>query len=276
MQLVPKVFTLCFLLLLTGCSPDLSPVELATKNIADATKNLQVGLTDLSKLDPAGIRGLVENNDSLRQQLSSLNTQLSEVGLGTGVFELRDKRLYLEIASYRGSFRLNSWIDKPESWVISDRELPDQALSLATYGMTRDALNQATARHSDSLGGSISWTGLHEAGQRACAEVAEGALKKLLDKSICGSAGPVSIALNEQFLSPGDHSIFVQVVPVSQDISTWSIVGRIVAVAPNGTRDIVKDFEWSSRQFSNHVFGAALPEKVARVRIATATLMSPR
>lgn len=276
MQQASRLTAICLLMLFTGCSPDLSPAERATKNIADATKNLQVGLTELSKIDPAGIRGLIEKNDALRQQLNLLNTQLSEVGLGTGVFELRDKRLYLEIASYRGAFRLNSWIDKPEGWVISDRELPEQTLALANFGMTREALNQATARHGDNLGGVISWTGLHEAGQRACSEVAEGSLKKLLEKSLCGSAGPASIALNEQFLGPGDHNIFVQVVPTSREASGWSIVGRIVAVAPNGTRDIVKDFEWSSNQFASHKLGTPLPEKVARVRIATSPATYPR
>lgn len=270
-ELALRTLPLCLLVLATGCSPDLSPAERASKNIAEATKNLQVGLTDLAKIDPAGIRGLLEKNETLRDQLGTLNTQLSQVGLGTGVFELRDKRLYLEIASYRGAFRINSWIDKPEGWVISDRELPEQGLSLSAFGMSREALNQATARHSDALGGNVSWTGLHEAGQRACAEVGEASLKKILEKSLCGTAGSGSIALNEQFLSPGDRSIFVQVIPTSKEMSSWSIVGRIVAVAPTGTRDIVKDFEWSSNQFPNHTSGTALPEKVARVRIATST-----
>lgn len=163
-------------LVICGCGVDLSPAERATKNITDAASELKKGLTEVSKVDPAGIRGLIEKNEDLRKQLQTLTVQLSDAGLGTGVFELRDKRICLEITDYRGAFKLDSWIDDPKWWTLSNKELPDKSTTLASHGLTRPALNQATRDN----GNDTCCTGLHEPGMKACFQVAEKAFNSFL------------------------------------------------------------------------------------------------
>ena len=253
-------------LALAGCGVDLSPAERATKNITDAASELKLGLTKLSEVDPAGIRGLVEKNEDLRKQLQSLTLQLSNAGLGTGVFELRDKRIYLEVIDYRGAFKLDSWIDDPKWWTLSNKELPDKSITLESYGLTRSALHQSTRDN----GNDSCCTGLHEPGMKACFQVAENAFRSFLTTApVTGIGGLTRVALNEQFLAPGDHEIIVQATPLSAQGGEWFLRGQIVAVSPAGTSDVIKQFDWSARTGDIATNSKPLPIKSARVRIST-------
>jgi hypothetical protein len=98
------------LLFVSGCI-DLSPVEKATKNIENASKNLKDGMTDLGHIDPIALNKLLKDNDELRATSQLLQDKIRAVdGVGS-VYVGPNSEVYLSITAYTGTLRVNGWVD---------------------------------------------------------------------------------------------------------------------------------------------------------------------
>jgi hypothetical protein len=263
----PLYFCIGAALCLSGCPlVDLTPAERAAKELKEGMESISKGM---GELDPAGLKKLLGETDSLRKQLAETNTKLTGLGLGAGVFVLSERRLYLEVVDYAGAHRVNAWIDDPKEWTSKDVSLPNQTRKLQDYGLSNAELGVTVDVSSDLS------SNMMPQEMKICRDSAEKAFQKYLTGS--PGSSPVTqasatskvahrIALNEQFLTPGTHTISVQITPLeATGQEKWYLTGRIVSEIGEKI-DIVKEFQWSADQYPQHL-NKPLPQIDALVTV---------
>ncbi len=122
--------TLVFVLVVpisTACGEGRT-VRVETPDISKAAAELRTGI---EKMDPVGLRTMVEQNDRLKKTIDELKSRLSPLGTVGGVVEVSPKsRVCFEITNYTGSFRLDAWVNSPDNWFLHNKVLPGSPLDL--------------------------------------------------------------------------------------------------------------------------------------------------
>lgn len=95
-----------------GCNP-FGGLDQPTKNIENASANLQAGMDSLAKIDPAGLNRLMSENAQLRKVAEELKAGLYAVNNPGLVSVGKNSRVWFEITGYTGRMRISAWLDSP-------------------------------------------------------------------------------------------------------------------------------------------------------------------
>jgi hypothetical protein len=104
--------SLYFASLSGGCNP-FGGLDQPTKNIVQASANLQAGMDSLAKIDPAGLNKLMAENAQLRKVAEELKAGLYAVNNPGLVSVGKNSRVWFEITGYTGRMRISAWLDSP-------------------------------------------------------------------------------------------------------------------------------------------------------------------
>ena len=206
----------------------------------------------MAAVDPAGIKKLLAENADLKARLDKLAADISSISLGSGVIVLRGNRLQISIPEYRGAFLFDAWIDNQENWVLQSRELPDRAYKFPVTMRGINIFDKNAPKIADAR--------------------CQAALTDYLNKgNVVPSAQLTKIDLQDQLLSSGKHFLYLRVTPISPTAqSDWFLRVRVEQLSSDGTRtSIIKETDFSSRQFPKQELGTPLPERVALFSVAT-------
>jgi hypothetical protein len=248
-----------------GCSgatirvPELVPLGVSLESTAVL---LNRGLDTLSRVDPLGIRGVLERNDSLRAQLTRLAARLNSDIPGAGLVEIRNRRVQLRITQYTGTHRLNGWVDTPENAFFQNRGLNDRDIILP---FRMDSVVHAVYYGTTGDGRSLPMI-------KAVAQSRADSLFRDFLKTAAIVPGPdlATPDLNTRFGTSGVHTVNLEITPVQADRNgRWQIVGQIVLMPPNGESEVFTEFEYSSDRYPTHALGTPLPvlTSVMKVRV---------
>jgi hypothetical protein len=251
----------------TGLSDVAHGIERASKNVETGAKSLSASLDTLARLDPAGINRLLRENTSLRDDVMKLSARLGPAIPGAGVIEILDRAVKVRITRYKGSHRLNGWLDTTSNPFWTNRTLID-TLAGPQFNL-RSVISQAFNSQR-----SLCQTNdchLHEAEEAAQKHAEEVLTTYVKGSGIAPGAGLTSIDLNTRFGSGGLHQIVVQITPLAADATGhWLIIGQVYLVAPGGTtEEIVAEFQYDDALFPSYKFGNPLPVLVNPVSVKT-------
>ena len=290
-QISIKYFAMAFLILsMSGCRLDMDLPD-ATKNIENAAKELNQGLTNL---DPVALNKLLSENTLLRNQLKILGSQINGLTTGEGVIHLKGKKLQLRVIQYTGTHRLNGWVDNGENWNWKNRRFNDKDIRLVlddlniwkrTYN-AKDP-NKLYTQHSNirtmhsQAKHDVSITGCFRVADQpryeefalALASEYQSEVDRLFTEYLKTAAlipGPDTrtIDLHDQLLTLGDHTVSIEVTPIATDKNNrWSLRGQIITTNAQGKEDVLKEFDIDSDLYNNHQLNTPLPAVNALIRV---------
>lgn len=260
----------------SGCSSTLAPIDSAAERIERGAEALGAGLRDI---DPVGLKQLLDENATLRENLDNIRRAANGLSLGQGVITLRERRLALRVPHNTGSFTVTAWVDDRQNWSWQDRRFVDQALVLPINDseyFVRDCVanfNPASGRNEAVCRGQYQHWAENVWGtiQRHTAGEVARAFQQFL-RSAPLSPGPDTslIEIGEARMTEGDHTISFEVTPVGGDSNgRWSFRGQLVVISANGSESVIKEFDLLSERFPGHSLNSPLPLVTASIRVAT-------
>ncbi len=251
--------------LLAGCQLDGS-IDKATTSLHDASTNIRQGLEGgAEKIDPAGIKKLLAENETLRQNLLDLQVRTSSFTPNDGLIKLSNLRLILRVAEYTGDFVLNSWIDDKIKWIHHDRLLNAANAARIAAG-TSLGVNMETAFRGYCMG---THTGCNPL---TSAENVWGAQNYFYQNSVVPQFNALvaaavdaenkrSIDLQQQ-IPPGRHWLTVEITPVAKAAGSndWFIRWQLVQIFADHSEHVLKEADASSSLpgLANHPLGTPL------------------
>lgn len=259
---------------------NLSPVEKATKNITEAAANLEKGMSELGKIDPIGLKKLIEENDTLKKALTIVDQRLKAFGNSQGLTITEGRLVQIRIKKHTGSFLIDGYIDSPKNWIWKNHPIANEDITLPVdYEYVFNNMhtirelkikNEEFRKINPSIDPNVlTFDGrLNNYSMGYLATNIHNSIywvfKKEVDKKFGdylrgGGMLPVSdehtIDLNSSFLRAGDHNIQLSINPTAGNSQgRWFIEGEIVSLTENKTvAEKIKTFTISDTQYPSHI-----------------------
>jgi hypothetical protein len=250
------------LLLASKCNVDTKDITRATANVKSAAEDLQHGMDAVSKLDPAGINKLLNENAELRHTVELIEQKLAAAR--PGVPTLGPQRtIVFEILSYGGSLTLDGWIGSPEraeplQKFLNQLRLTDQdvTLDLSPKRRRKEALDKKQALAADTA-----WIAI---------ATAEDEFKNYL-KSPYHLPTPDSDKIHNIDLrlpSSGIYGVWLGITPDAASASNnWHLKYRVSVVSPLETKQILAGEINSGKRAGWEVGKPLAPELLGSFRV---------
>jgi hypothetical protein len=264
------ICVLCSVVTLAGCGIEQATktVKEATGDVKDASKNLKDGAESLSqgmdKLDPVALKKLLDDNQSLRNQLIDVTKRVEGGIQGTGAIQIENRNVIVNIARYTGSHRLNGWVDDMDNWFWKDRGLDDKDIVFPLdVGATVENgyHNNIGQPYAQFMGGFRA---------EVTNKVGEAFRQFLHTTAIVPGPEVEPVNLNTRFGGAGRHLINIEVTPVAADRNgRWSMRFDLLLQKNNGERELIEEVDFDSTNYANHPLGTALPAVHGLVNVKT-------
>lgn len=262
---------------LTGCSEPAGKVKDAASELKSGMSEVAKGLDSLSKIDPIALNKLLDENKALENQLLELQRKTSSFGRVQGAIEVsKDSKLYFEFTGYSGSLRIDAWVDNETNKLVQNQVLSNgdpkpnfsakictdeiEAIAQSTWRQHMDGLNMDGHLWSDAAGNEKQGRGVGKVNAAVNAFLrtlaparptiddkwrlhADQVFNDFLKKPFSLPSGDMSqpFSIDSRFeLTPGRHTVFLQVTPISVDSSgQWALNYRCFVKRAGGTEDVV-------------------------------------
>jgi hypothetical protein len=237
--------TFYFLGLAGSCNINTDDISKATKNITDASKQLNDGMTKLSNLDPLALNRLLKENADLKAQFETvrgvLNANAAPGNIGVGP----NTRAVFEITGYTGQLRIDAWVDTPQNKFISNRVLLNAETGLdMTYTHGHDDIyntwNWCNSTGQGNVYNScfVNYIYNLDKGKLIDSEyqaAVSAALEKFLAQPfVLPSVDMAQQAFDQRFYQEGEHALFVQVTPEKLDShGSWVLEYKMYTTGPS-------------------------------------------
>ena len=230
------------------------------------------GVGKLKDIDPAAIKQLLAEHKELEIKLRDLQTQLTSYGPKAGAVNITStNRAYFEITGYKGTLRIDAWVDDKENWFISNALLQGVPAKLnIAYDIAVNAVEdaavstwrQVTGKPMDghlwvcdrqNAQGHDVFT-LQRAGcafsarmRTARSEVDAAYEKRVSSAFVAFLLSPFTLpsgnlkgpqAIDQRFkLASGEHVVYLRVTPEQADTDNkWAIEYRTYVTSTNGSQ----------------------------------------
>jgi hypothetical protein len=209
----------------SACQPKVEIPQLpeATENIKKAAQSLQQGMTELSKVDPAGLKHLMEQNDQLRAVAEALRGELQSIQSPGNIGVGPHSRAFLEITGYRGRIRLDAWLDSEANKFISNSVLLDNEVPFpldATIGHKQVEGTMDFCKNDSAcfLKYMTMGAGKGMIIDQEYAKAAQDALTRFLQKPFVLPSADMQVHdFGQRFGTSGEHSLYFRVTPEKLD-----------------------------------------------------------
>ncbi len=115
-----RVFLIIFLSFFSLVGMADCPIKVETPDIRSAGRSLEEAANavenGLKKFDPIALNKLLEENDSLRNTLSSIKVRLEGFSQGFTIIHLKNQRLRLKVIDYSGDLIVKAYINPGLEW----------------------------------------------------------------------------------------------------------------------------------------------------------------
>lgn len=246
---------------LTSCNINTKDISDSAKSVKETGEHIEKAAEHISKIDPVGLKDLLEKNENMRTALAGMEEKLRGLPLGAGVVVLEGTRVQVEIPSYSGAFRVGGYIDDSSNWFWQTRELPrlDYKFPIDFVALCPTP-NIPHGGQMGNLMGSMLIEPVYRKMIAAAQTKAEEQFSDFLKSSQVIPQGPVQpIDLQQQLLSEGRHVVRVLITPVEANrTGTWTAKVRLVTVR-GATTELLKEADISSTSYPQVKFGEAVP-----------------
>jgi len=228
----------------------------------------------LEGMDITGVRTLLKENESLREDLAIITDQYTRVS-GEVVSNIsKDTKVRICVEQYKGSHRVTTWIDDPGNWNWKNRRFNPKDIDLGID--YKNLFIESFAR------GSLAYNNLILAIQNKASastinkyrdrfhETTSSHLKMRIDEKIneflengalISEPDEQAIDIQSKFMSVGDHTIFILVTPERADRNgRWGLRGSFITIDSNGYQEKFMEFDVDSDmdEYKNHILGKSL------------------
>ncbi len=283
--IVLGLFTLSGCGIGTGVAKAGQSVESLGKSVERSSAELAKGLRGL---DPVALNKLLNENAELRKQLLEVRNRIDGRSLGTGNIVLKDNRLLIQVTDYRGTFRIDGWVDEPDTWFWQNRTLAERnpelpfnfgGVSNRLFQKWRDAalsVAPPTVNRAQFAESAV-WATLRANPEQLYTHLTRHAntvaTNYLRASKAVELAGAPSVDLQSQIGDSGTHVIGVRITPIALDVTgKWGLRGQLLSIAPSGATQVLKEFDVSSDQTPGATLNAPLGDILMKVTVqATAT-----
>lgn len=271
---LPAMFSLTLILMSCGAARDIKD---STKNlengIVKGTENLIQAMDKLDKIDPAGLKQLMNEREDLRVKLFAVQEKIRGAGNSEGVVLTSDRLVRIRITGYSGGFKVNGYCDtlKNQFWydkILNNRDIGLQVDYSSVYNnfafvkQVRDFQKIPIARNMEGKVSDI----VNKIEGHVVTDLKQSVDAAFASYLRSADSSPTSaitfIDLNSSFLNPGEHKIVLSVTPISQNwLGRWSLEGDLVSVKPDGEiAEVIKSFTFSDNERRLGPLGVPLPD----------------
>ncbi|QQS34802.1 MAG: hypothetical protein IPM56_11070 [Ignavibacteriales bacterium] len=123
---LPRTILFFLLIIFCSCTAKIDLNEEDTLVIRKSFEDLKAGMESISKVDPFALNKILDENNTLRQQLELYQKQLNSFGaIGGSVIINPQNRVFFKIVGYSGSFRIDAWVNDSSNKFIKNGYLLD-------------------------------------------------------------------------------------------------------------------------------------------------------
>jgi hypothetical protein len=258
-----------------SCGIKTPDIATASSNVKDASQKLSEGMKELSKIDPAGLKHLMEQNDQLRNVAETLRGELNSVESPGNIGVGPHSRAFLEITGYKGRLRVDAWLDSEANKFINNRVLVENEVALPLDATIATTMLNGTMDWCVKKAPLVANTCFLKYAYPNKAPQIDGEYKKAADTALAQfltkpfvipSTDMALHDFGQRFGQSGEHSLFFRITPEKEDAQgNWEFEYKAYVDEPNHDKEQFLVGRIDSQTSKNYKLGQPLAPILANV-----------